>query len=107
MKPCAMSRCYHRASKKRELLFVHNRKNANCTVTWLKSIIARNRRHLCNREMISVGPAVWKKRELLFVHNQETTEDTNSDIIRGAARRKKARVKSIIARNRRHLATVR
>ena len=40
-------------------------------MTWLKSIIARNRRHLCNREMISVGPAVWKKRELLFVHNQK------------------------------------
>ncbi len=35
--------------------------------------------------MISVGPAVWKKRGLLFVHNQETTEYTNSDIVRGAA----------------------
>ncbi len=97
MKPCAMSRGYHRASKKRELLFVRNRKNANyflsiikknanCTVTRLKSIIARNRRHICNREMISVGPAVWKKRALLFVHNQETTEYTNNDMVRGAAR---------------------
>ena len=53
-------------------------------MTWLKSIIARNRRHLCNREMISVGPAVWKKRALLFVHNQKTTEYTNNDIVRGA-----------------------